>query len=193
MLQTLPQLNTRLVILLKYSSNAAVETNGYDLSNHRNWSGTIISVSPKAYSHSAWEYYIKYPDGEHNDFVAEQDLAMATSYPHPENGTSNTYYWGYCTYGAKQLAPWIGNGWGNANQWSSSARSAGYVVDRNPMYGSIVVFQSGQGGASSYGHVAFVESINGNTIQIKEMNGTGGFGQYSVRSVDNASSYEYIH
>ncbi len=30
---------------------------------------------------------------------------------------ANTYPIGQCTWGVKELAPWVRNYWGNANQW----------------------------------------------------------------------------
>ncbi|GAK32128.1 hypothetical protein WOSG25_560010, partial [Weissella oryzae SG25] len=60
--------------VVQINSNAESETNGYSLVNHRNWVGTVVSASPKAHASSAWEYDIEYPDGEHNEYVAEQDI-----------------------------------------------------------------------------------------------------------------------
>ncbi|MGQ2283460.1 CHAP domain-containing protein [Leuconostoc pseudomesenteroides] len=122
-----------------------------------------------------------------------------TNYPHPQAGGTNTYPYGYCTYGVKEMASWIGNNWGNASEWANSARKAGYVVNSTPEVGSVVVFQNGQGGANSpAGHTALVIGVNGNSITVREMNftdgsGAGGFGKYSTRTIGNASSYQYIH
>ncbi|WP_349551456.1 CHAP domain-containing protein [Leuconostoc pseudomesenteroides] len=183
---------------IKIAGNAWAETNGYSLVNHQNWVGTITSVTPKAFSNSAWEYYVTYSNGQHNDHVAEQDIVPnTTSYPHPQAGGTNSYPKGYCTYGVKEMAPWVGNYWGDASNWANAAKKAGYVVNSTPEVGSVVVFQNGQGGANSVaGHVAFVIGVNGNTITVKEMNfqyGSGGFNIYSTRNIVNASSYQYIH
>ena len=40
--------------------------------------------------------------------------------------TPNTYPVGQCTWGAKSLAPWAGNNWGNAKNWIASAQAAGH-------------------------------------------------------------------
>ena len=55
------------------------------------------------------------------------------------------------------------------------------------------MFQAGQAGASSYGHVAVVDSYNtsSNAINISEGN-YAGLATHS-RSVNNATSYQYIH
>lgn len=46
---------------IRITGNAWKETNGYSLVSHRNWYGTVVSVKPKQYSNSAWEYYIMIP------------------------------------------------------------------------------------------------------------------------------------
>lgn len=64
---------------VKVNSNAWSETNGYSLLNHRNWVGTVVSATPKAHSNSAWQYYVRYSNGQHNDYVSEQDLSANSS------------------------------------------------------------------------------------------------------------------
>lgn len=57
-------------------------------------------------------------------------------------------------------------GAGNANQWDDNARNAGIPVDTNPRPGDIAVSNAGY-----YGHVMYVESVNGNgTINISQYN-----------------------
>ncbi len=34
--------------------------------------------------------------------------------------TANTYPAGQCTWGAKEMAPWVGNYWGNGGDWAAS-------------------------------------------------------------------------
>ncbi len=79
-------------------------------------------------------------------------------------------------------------GRGNANQWPSSARSAGYSTGSSPRAGSVGVISSGV-----YGHVVWVESVNGNgTINISQYNEFipgAGWGQYSERY--NVPAYTY--
>lgn len=82
---------------VKVTGNAWSETNGYSLVNHRNWVGTIVSATPKAYSNSAWQYYVRYSNGQHNDNVAEQDLT--------DNNTSNA---GRPTYFSQLDGRWSG-------------------------------------------------------------------------------------
>ncbi len=59
----------------------------------------------------------------------------------------------------------------NALGWANAARAAGVPVGTTPVAGAIVVFQPGQYGAHApYGHVAYVESVNGSQMRISEMN-----------------------
>ena len=64
-------------------------------------------------------------------------------------------------------------GVGNANQWDDNARSAGIPVDSNPTPGSIAVSNAG-----TWGHVMYVEAVNGNTIYVSQYN-AGFDGDYS--------------
>jgi surface antigen len=68
--------------------------------------------------------------------------------------------------------PWWG-GIGNANQWDDNAIAAGIPVDTNPTPHSIAVSNSGY-----YGHVMYVEAVNGNQIYIRQYNANLN-GQYS--------------
>ena len=76
-------------------------------------------------------------------------------------------------YGAGQCTQWawskrrdLPSTLGNANTWASRAAAAGYSVNRTPSAGSI--FQTSSGW---YGHVGYVESVNGDgSIVVTEMN-----------------------
>lgn len=113
--------------------------------------------------------------------------------------SGNTYSWGQCTWYVKQVAPWVGNNWGNGQQWAASAAAAGFTVNNSPSVGSVVVFQGGQnvGGwtaAAGYGHVAYVTGVSGNTITIQQ--GGMGFSNPAgpnTQTVSGASNFQYIH
>jgi surface antigen/peptidoglycan hydrolase CwlO-like protein len=60
--------------------------------------------------------------------------------------------------------PWWG-GIGNANQWDDNASASGIPVDNNPTPGSIAVSNAG-----FYGHVMYVEAVNGNQIYVQQYN-----------------------
>lgn len=83
----------------------------------------------------------------------------------------STYPVGECTWGVKQLAPWVGNYWGNGGDWSASARAAGFRTGTTPVVGAVVVWT---GGYFGYGHVALVTAVESNTrIQVMESNMMG--------------------
>lgn len=87
--------------------------------------------------------------------------------------TSNTYPAGQCTWGAKEMAPWVGNYWGNAGDWAASAASLGYEVGTIPKVGAIAVWTDENGG---YGHVAYVtDAATDGQIQVMESNYAGSF------------------
>ena len=118
---------------------------------------------------------------------------------HATGDSGNAYEEGQCTWWAyvrrQQLGLPVGSHFGNGNMWASSARALGYWVDNTPRHvGDIVVFASGQEGASStYGHVAIVEKINDDgSITISECNISGKSGT-STRTLSKVSSLQYIH
>ena len=88
--------------------------------------------------------------------------------------TPNTYPYGQCTWYVKGELSWVGNYWGNAADWAASAAAAGHTVDGRPAVGAIAQFGPGVQGASGYGHVAVVDSVNPDgTITISEANYAG--------------------
>ncbi|MFC3928048.1 PcsB-like coiled-coil domain-containing protein [Streptococcus caprae] len=87
------------------------------------------------------------------------------------NTSGNTYPVGQCTWGVKSLAPWVGNYWGNANQWGASAQVAGHSIGYTPAVGAVAVWPNDGGG---YGHVAYVTAVSSaNSIQVMEANYAG--------------------
>lgn len=100
-------------------------------------------------------------------------------------------------YGRGQCTQWawynrqdLPSNLGNANTWAARAAAIGYRVDRTPSPGA--VFQSNGGW---YGHVGYVESVNGDgSIVVTEMN--YGIPYRVIRSTIPASSvgnFNYIH
>ena len=81
----------------------------------------------------------------------------------------NTYPIGECTWGAKELAPWAHNWWGNGGMWAASARAAGFRTGDTPEVGAIACWDDG-----GYGHVALVTDVeHDQKIQIQEANYNG--------------------
>ena len=83
--------------------------------------------------------------------------------------SASTYPVGQCTWGAKTLAPWAGDYWGNGGQWAASAAAAGFRVGSQPEVGAIACWTDG-----GYGHVAVVTAVQSTTsIQVSEANYLG--------------------
>ena len=94
---------------------------------------------------------------------------------------ANSYPWGQCTWGVKVLAPWVGNYWGNAAQWTASAASAGFRTGSAPVAGSVVVWNDG-----GYGHVAYVTDVREDgMIQVLEANHGGSADAADPRGIGN--------
>lgn len=113
-----------------------------------------------------------------------EEVASEPTYVEPvvTYDASNTYPMGQCTWGAKVLAPWVGNYWGNANQWLVSGSAAGHTTGTTPQVGAVAVWTGGAGG---YGHVAVVTAVDGDNIQVMEANYGGSAEQADPRGVGN--------
>lgn len=102
-------------------------------------------------------------------------------------------YTAWKVYQKNGYMPYWG-GVGNANQWPGNARAAGIPVTSTPRAGSVGVIMAGQ-----YGHVVWVESVNGDgTINISQYNfwnaGGSGWGHYSEMYNVSPRAYDYyIH
>ena len=103
-----------------------------------------------------------------------ETLASKPVLANPINDKTNTYPIGQCTWGVKSLADWVGNYWGNANQWGDSARKAGYTTGDVPIVGSVVVFPNVMYEGVNYGHVAYVTHVyDDGSIEVMEANYSG--------------------
>ena len=94
------------------------------------------------------------------------------------SSNASSYPTGQCTWGAKTLAPWAGDYWGNGGQWAASAAAAGFRTGSTPQVGAIASWDDG-----GYGHVAVVTAVESSTrIQVSECNydgsGTQPIGNY---------------
>ena len=79
---------------------------------------------------------------------------------------ASSYPTGECTWGAKTLAPWAGDYWGNGAQWATSAAAAGFRTGSQPQVGAIACWNDG-----GYGHVAVVTAVDSTTrIRVSESN-----------------------
>lgn len=79
---------------------------------------------------------------------------------------------------------------GNASAWANYALANGYVVNNNPIRGSVAYFDDG-----SDGHVAWVAEVNGAAVTIEEYNyGLPlGQGQYHTRTINKSEATGFIH
>ncbi|MDR1197117.1 MAG: CHAP domain-containing protein [Candidatus Nomurabacteria bacterium] len=95
---------------------------------------------------------------------------------------SYTAYKVDATYGNM---PYFG-GRGNANEWVSTAQSYGIPTGSTAKVGSVGVSYAGY-----YGHVVWVEKVEGNTVYFSDYNRAGP-GMYGTGSA-SASSFDYIY
>ena len=126
---------------------------------------------------------------------AEQEAATATtpqasSISPSINPSANSYPWGQCTWGVKVLAPWAGDYWGNANQWTASATAAGFETGTTPRAGAIAVWLGN--------HVAYVTDVDpSGQIQVLESNYAGNpsianyRGWFNLNGAQGSVSYIY--
>lgn len=115
--------------------------------------------------------------------VTQSTTTAATTVSYSTSG--NTYPVGQCTWGVKSLASWVGNNWGNANQWGVSAVAAGHSTGSTPAVGAVIVWPYDGGG---YGHVAYVTSVSGSNITVMESNYAGNMSIGNYRGTFNVNS-----
>ncbi|MGF0072168.1 peptidoglycan hydrolase PcsB [Streptococcus orisratti] len=115
--------------------------------------------------------------------VTQSTTTAATTVSYSTSG--NTYPVGQCTWGVKSLASWVGNNWGNANQWGASAVAAGHSTGSTPAVGAVIVWPYDGGG---YGHVAYVTSVSGSNITVMESNYAGNMSIGNYRGTFNVNS-----
>ena len=132
------------------------------------------------------------PEQPSNNLLARSNSPSAASTSYSGNSTptsrqvasttqyGNRFPWGYCTW---YVASRRGDvSWrGNAGQWLANAQAQGRATGRVPAVGSILVTNE-----SWWGHVAVVESVQGDRVTIAEMN-YAGYGIESRRTISNGS------
>jgi surface antigen len=88
-------------------------------------------------------------------------------------GSDDLYPRGQCTwYVARQRPdlPYFAGTGGDAKNWLASAQLHHLPIGLEPRVGAVAVFQPGQYGAGIYGHVAYVTSVDGDRITVREAN-----------------------
>lgn len=85
------------------------------------------------------------------------------------NSSGNFYPVGQCTWGAKAVASWASNSWGNGGQWALNASREGFLIGTTPVPGALASWDDG-----GYGHVAYVTAVESTTkIRVVESNVNG--------------------
>ena len=104
-------------------------------------------------------------DDEDSSYTPAPAPAPARQRP-TYSSNASSYPTGECTWGAKTLAPWAGDYWGNGAQRATSAAAAGFRTGSTPQVGAIACWNDG-----GYGHVAVVTAVSSSTrIQVSESN-----------------------
>lgn len=88
-------------------------------------------------------------------------VSVGGSYP---VRSGNRFSYGYCTWYVynRRYVPWLGNAW----EWFGQAQAYGWSTGQTPRVGAILVTWE-----SSWGHVAYVESVNADgSYTVSEMN-----------------------
>ncbi|MGH7903006.1 MAG: CHAP domain-containing protein [Candidatus Dormibacteraceae bacterium] len=97
-----------------------------------------------------------------------QQAAQGSAVRYSGTGSGRNHFdYGYCTWWVanKRYIPW----YGNALEWWPNARAYGYAEGQTPVVGAVMVTDE-----SSYGHVAYVESIHPDgSWTVSEMNEVG--------------------
>jgi len=109
--------------------------------------------------------------------------SLALIFGQTAQAISNTYAYGYCTWYVKEKRPDLPNGLGNGGQWVANAAARGFATGTSPRTHAV---------AEQTGHVAYVESVSGSSVNISEMNYNGGIGKVHTRTV-TASTFKYIY
>lgn len=121
------------------------------------------------------------PDGQ---MPAPVQQVVKSTYVATSNNGSRIFPYGQCTWyvAQKRYVPWSGN----AKNWLNNAAAMGYSVcygqQCKPTAGAIVSLGGSTWLIRLYGHVAYVESVQGDWMTISEMNYTG-WAQKSVRTI----------
>ena len=101
--------------------------------------------------------------------------------------TSAVAWWLNSRNGVSFTNWYCGVRWGNAKNWGNAARQVGITVDKTPAVGAVAWWNGG-----TYGHVAWVSEVKGDTIVIEEYNYNSN-GNYNCREIKASNPTGYIH
>lgn len=138
------------------------------------------------------------PDGEKPNSSSRPQVtrAQTTITGFINTSQSHPYPYGQCTWWVAQKRP--APNWGNAKTWLKRAEADGYSVcyGRNcePRPGAIISLKGTSLTARLYGHVAYVEKVEGSEVAFSEMNYFG-WAKISARAltIGDRSILGYIY
>lgn len=153
--------------------------------------GQSLKIPPKGYEASSAQIAKQDKERKAKLALASRNTVTRSSSSSRATGSAKTvnispgsrangYPYGWCTYyvATRRYVP---SSWGNARNWLSSAKRAGYATGSEPTEGAVMVTSE-----SGYGHVAYVESVNGGSVTVAEMNYEG-WGVTSRRTISAGS------
>ncbi len=76
---------------------------------------------------------------------------------------------------------------GNASAWAANARAQGIAVDQTPLVGSVAEWNVGDVGIGSLGHVAVVEAVGPNYIEVSQQDIASDANGYDWERIDVGS------
>ncbi|MUL64448.1 hypothetical protein BOO86_08240 [Mycobacterium sp. CBMA 234] len=150
--------------------------------------GAGVVTAPPGYADSA----VFVDPAVYGQGVTSPGRTMGATQPSNSGGP------GQCTWGAMQK--WFENAGyypdihGNARVWADAARARGWTVVDEPQVRSIAVYPAELPGVSQYGHVAWVNSVSGRSINITEMNNESHGGPFAwwTRDTQHIPGMSYI-
>jgi surface antigen len=109
------------------------------------------------------------------------------SFPRPYATQSHQFPWGQCTWyvAQRRYIPWGGN----AKTWIYQASQYGLTTGNEPQVGAIIQTREN----SYYGHVAYVEAVEGDYVTISEMHLGQGIKKIRTLRIDDWRIVGYIY
>lgn len=125
--------------------------------------------------------------------TAQQSSAPVQSAVLWRGGSPNHYPFGWCTWGAANLARDDVDGLGDAWHWIYGAQARGMPTGSVPEVGATAVFQPDVQGASMLGHVAHVVAVGPDGSFEVEGMAAPNWGQYSFSWVHDGWGVSFIY
>lgn len=146
------------------------------------------------------KFTVAVSDGHGGTTSVPVTVVISPSRAKPKNSTSMTNplngFKGQCTYGAQEKIKtnagyYISALRGNAGEWTKQAQDAGWTVVSYPQPRSVFVLTPDQAG-NEFGHVGWVNSVDGNQLNITDMNYNGNLGVFTTRDITHQTGMKYI-